>query len=466
MSVNFNFSKKKSIKTNLTIKIGVILLAITAISLFLYATIQNIFLTKELRSLNVDESIISTVNDITISNILLGVFFTIVITTIASYFMYRSISPLARLLNNFRIHFEMLADGDYFYRIKEKHFVREDEFGPIAKAADQMQVTVMNIVNEMLDNSHALTNQSENLTSFSEELRDLTSTISTSIADITNSINLEKNDISDTVNELNEFKKQLSYNINEVSEISSLTSEVNSQAKRSYTEMDSLTNSFNEFNIKFNEFLNVITEMKNDIKKVTEITAIINQIAEQTDLLALNAAIEAARAGEAGKGFSVVSNEIRNLSVKTKESSINITNLIGTVLNSSNELFTKTSILSDKINDQKEIIGGSISAFNTISTSISMVTPKVEKLKCSSSNIIEINNGIVDKFVNISNASEEIFALAESINETTDSLESSSEVVLSAAQNLTSLSSTTLNTTSKFRLYDKNGHSDLNKVTS
>lgn len=464
MSVNFNFSKKKSIKTNLTIKIGIILLAITAINLFLYTRIQNMLLSKKLSLLNVDESIISSVTSISVSSLTLGLFFTIIITVIASYFMYRSISPLARLLNNFRIHFQMLADGDYFYRIKSKHFVREDEFGPIAKSADQMQVTVMNIVNEMLDNSHALTNQSESLTSFSEELRDLTSTISTSIADITNSINLEKNDISDTVHELNEFKKQLSDNINEVSEISSLTSEVNSQAKKSYSEMDSLTSSFNEFNIKFNEYLNVITEMKNDIKKVTEITAIINQIAEQTDLLALNAAIEAARAGEAGKGFSVVSNEIRNLSVKTKESSINITNLIGTVLNSSNELFNKTSILSDRINDQKDIIDGSISAFNNISTSISMVTPKVERLKCSSSNIIEINNDIVNKFVSISNSSEEIFALAESINETTDSLESSSEVVLSAAQNLTSLSAITLNTTSKFRLYDENGHSDLNNV--
>lgn len=63
-------------------------------------------------------------------------------------------------------------------------------------------------------------------------------------------------------------------------------------------------------------------------KSMQKIVNIVTGIADQTNLLALNAAIEAARAGEAGKGFAVVAEEVRKLSEETKQSVINVSNLI------------------------------------------------------------------------------------------------------------------------------------------
>jgi len=73
---------------------------------------------------------------------------------------------------------------------------------------------------------------------------------------------------------------------------------------------------------------NKVTELAEHSEKINNILEVINDIAEQTNLLALNAAIEAARAGDAGRGFAVVADEVRSLAGRSREATVEISQLL------------------------------------------------------------------------------------------------------------------------------------------
>ncbi|VAW23795.1 hypothetical protein MNBD_ALPHA12-2281 [hydrothermal vent metagenome] len=220
------------------------------------------------------------------------------------------------------------------------------------------------------------------------------------------------NDTSGQANEAVNASQSASENVQTVAaateELSASIEEISHQVSKTNTIVNNANDAANATNDK-------VTALANAAQKIGQVIALIQDIAERTNLLALNTSIEAARAGEAGKGFAVVASEVKSLANQTATATEEISAQIADIQNSTGdavsgiaeitrimaEVNSYTSSIASAVEEQgaaTQEISRSVSHAATgteqVVGSMQVVTSSVEETNSSAAQVLEASKGV------------------------------------------------------------------------
>ncbi len=308
-----------------------------------------------------------------------------------------------------------LADGD----LRSYATVSEDFTGAIADSINFAIDQLRDLVSRINDTSQEVAMYSFNTQNITNQLAEASEHQAQEIAGA-----------SAAINEMAMSIEHVSANATESAEVAQRSVQIASNGaevvNRSIQGMDTIREQIQETSKR-------IKRLGESSQEIGNIVALINDIADQTNILALNAAIQASMAGEAGRGFAVVADEVQRLAERSASATKQIETLVKTIQTDTNE-----AVISMEQTTSDVVRGANLTKDAGIALDeIQSVSEHLAKLIASISDAAQLQAASAGHIANTMNVVQEItsqttsatFDTARSVSELANLAESLRESV-------------------------------------
>ena len=207
---------------------------------------------------------------------------------------------------------QKIASGDITGSI-----VPQSEKDILGNAFLQMLNNLRRIMKEIMEGVNLLGSSSSEILAATTQVASGTAETATAITETTT-----------TVEEVQQAAKQTAQKAKNVADSAQLVSKVSQNGQKA---VEDTVNGMNHIREQMDTIAQTVVRLSEQSQSIGGIIASVTDIADQSNLLAVNAAIEAAKAGEQGKGFAVVAQEIKNLAGQSKQSTLQVRNILNDV---------------------------------------------------------------------------------------------------------------------------------------